>query len=102
MITTLLQHCIADALKKLYNIDADAESLVLQATSKNFEGDYTFVVFPYVKQARKAPDMVGREIGEEVQNQCSEVKSFNVVKGFLNFVIDERYWLAFVAKHNMV
>ena len=99
MITTLLQHCIADALKKLYNIDADAESFVLQATSKNFEGDYTFVVFPYVKQARKAPDMVGREIGEEVQNQCSEVKSFNVVKGFLNFVIDERYWLAFVAKH---
>lgn len=99
MIESLLQQSISEVLKNLYAIEVQPDSLVLQATSKNFEGDFTFVVFPYVKQARKAPDMVGRELGEAVQQLRPEVKSFNVVKGFLNFVINDDYWIHFVAQH---
>lgn len=96
MIESLLKQSIAESLKKLYAIDAAEENIVLQSTSKNFEGDFTFVVFPYVKQARKAPDMVGKEVGEAVAAARPEVSSFNVVKGFLNFVIADSYWIDFV------
>ncbi len=52
-ITTTLSQAVADALKNLYGIETDAKSIVLQDTRKEFKGDYTLVVFPYVKQARK-------------------------------------------------
>ena len=62
-ITTTLSQAVADALKKLYGIESDAKSIVLQDTRKEFKGDYTLVVFPYVKQARKSPESVANEIG---------------------------------------
>ncbi len=98
MIESLLKQSIAESLHNLYTIDVAVESIVLQSTSKNFEGDFTFVVFPFVKQARKAPDMVGKEVGEAVAALCPQVASFNVVKGFLNFVIADNYWIDFVGK----
>ena len=67
-ITTTLSQAVADALKKLYGIEADAKSIVLQDTRKEFKGDYTLVVFPYVKQARKSPEAVANEIGEAVED----------------------------------
>ena len=63
MIEQELQQAIAQALDKLYAINAVPEDVVLQTTKKEFEGDYTVVVFPYVKQARKSPDMVANELG---------------------------------------
>lgn len=93
-----LQQAIAQALHNLYNIEADADSIVLQSTKKEFEGDYTLVVFPFVKQARKSPEVVANEIGEALKPLCQEIESYNVVKGFLNIVIDSKYWIDFVAE----
>ena len=97
MIEQKLQQAVADALKSLYNIDVAPQSVVLQATKKEFTGDYTVVVFPYVKQARKSPEMVAAELGAAVKAAVPEVADFNVIKGFLNFSVADGYWCRFVA-----
>lgn len=95
MITDKIQSSASEALKKLYNIDATPDSIVLQKTKKEFEGDFTIVVFPYVKQARKSPEMVANELGKEICDSLAEVASFNVINGFLNFVVSDSYWTNF-------
>ncbi len=97
-ITTTLSQAVADALKNLYGIETDAKSIVLQDTRKEFKGDYTLVVFPYVKQARKSPEAVANEIGEAVKAALPLVEGFNVIKGFLNFEVADSYWTSFVAE----
>ncbi len=95
MIDSKLQQSVSDSLKKLYNIDVSADSVVLQKTKKEFSGDYTVVVFPYVKQARKSPEMVANELGAAVKEALPEISDFNVIKGFLNFSVDDAYWTSF-------
>ena len=97
-ITETLTTTVAAVLKQLYGIEQTADSIVLQDTRKEFRGDYTLVVFPYVKQARKAPEAVGAEIGEAVKAALPLVAGYNVVKGFLNLEIADSYWLQFVAE----
>ncbi len=95
-ITDHLTQAIAAALNELYSISADAASITLQETRREFSGDYTLVVFPYVKQARKAPEAVAQDIGAHVAANMPEVSGFNVVKGFLNFEVADSYWLRFI------
>ena len=97
-IVTSITQTVSQALKALYGIEAEEKTIVLQDTRKEFKGDYTLVVFPYVKQARKAPEAVAQEIGAYVQEHASEVSGFNVIKGFLNFEVADAYWLQFVAE----
>ena len=98
-IESQLQNVIASCLKSLYNIDITPSSIILQTTKKEFEGDYTLVVFPFVKQARKSPEMVANELGEAIKSQLDTVASYNVVKGFLNISIDNSYWVNFMAEN---
>ena len=100
MIEQNLQKAVSSALKSLYNIDAAPESVVLQTTKKEYAGDYTVVVFPYVKQARKSPEMVANELGAAVKELVAEVSDFNVIKGFLNFSVADSYWVSFVGERN--
>ncbi len=95
MIDKDLQIAVSEALKSLYNIDVATESVVLQKTKKEFEGDYTIVVFPFVKQARKSPEAVANELGGAVKASLPQVADFNVIKGFLNFSICDDYWKSF-------
>ena len=97
-ITDALTQAVAAALKSLYGIEQEAENIQLQDTRKEFAGDYTLVVFPYVKQARKSPEAVATEVGEAVKQGLAEVSGYNVVKGFLNFEISDRYWAQFIAE----
>lgn len=83
---------VAEAVKALYGLDVDAASIVPQATRKEFEGNLTVMVFPFVKAARKAPEAVGTEIGEWLVQNVPAVCRFNVVKGFLNIVITPTFW----------
>ena len=99
-ITTSLSQVISQALKELYAVKQAPESIVLQETRRDFSGDYTLVVFPYVKQARKSPEAVGQEIGAYVQQHLADVAGYNVIKGFLNFEIADNYWLHFVAENS--
>ncbi|MBQ8704383.1 MAG: arginine--tRNA ligase [Bacteroidales bacterium] len=97
-IVATLTQTISQALRSLYDIEADEKTIVLQDTRKEFKGDYTLVVFPYVKQARKAPEAVAQEIGSYVKDNLTLVSGYNVIKGFLNFEVSDSYWLQFVAK----
>ncbi|MDE5894411.1 MAG: hypothetical protein K2H00_00080 [Muribaculum intestinale] len=93
-IDSIIQEAVARAVASLYGIEADAASIVPQATRKEFEGNLTIVVFPWVKAARKAPEAVGKEIGEWLTANEPAVKGYNVVKGFLNIVIEPTYFTA--------
>ncbi len=98
MIDNKIQQAVADALKKLYNIDNAIDNVVIQKTKKEFSGDYTIVVFPFVKQAHKSPEAVANELGAAVKESLDEVADFNVIKGFLNFTVADSYWSAFADK----
>ena len=93
-ITDSLTGAIARALKDLYGVEQSPASIALQDTRRDFRGDYTLVVFPYVKQARKSPEAVAAEIGEAVKAALPEVAGYNVIKGFLNFEIADSHFLA--------
>ena len=101
MIEQKLQQAVADALNRLYSLEVSPDTVVLQATKKEFTGDYTVVVFPYVKQARRSPEQVANELGAMVKESVSEVAGFNVIKGFLNFEIADNYWVDFVSEKNL-
>lgn len=79
------------AVRELYGLEI--ENVQLQKTRSEFEGDVTVVVFPFVKAARKSPDVVGNEVGEYLKSYCDVVSDFNVVKGFLNITINQDYWV---------
>ena len=74
-------------------MEVAASSIVPQTTRKEFEGNLTVVVFPYLKASKKAPEATAQEIGEYLVANCDAVKAFNVVKGFLNIVIEPKFWL---------
>ena len=82
----------SEAVKALYGADCPAESLQVAVTRKEFEGDYTLVVFPLLKTSHQAPEATGNAIGEYLKANCPEVSSYNVVKGFLNICLSGTYW----------
>ncbi|PTM05221.1 MAG: arginine--tRNA ligase [Bacteroidetes bacterium] len=91
-ISKTLSETCTGVLKDLYQLEV--ESIEWQATRKEFAGDLTLVVFPYLKASRKKPEDTAQEIGTLLQERHAEVKAFNVVKGFLNISISDSYWQA--------
>lgn len=91
-LDSIISQGVSRAVKELYGVDTPAEQIVPQATRKEFEGNLTIVVFPWVKAARKAPDAVATEIGNWLVDNEPAVDRFNAVKGFLNIVIEPTYW----------
>lgn len=83
---------VADALKSLYGAEVKKEEIVPQATRKEFEGNLTVVVFPYLKLSHKKPEETAQEIGEWLIKHVPEVEKFNVVKGFLNISVSGSFW----------
>jgi arginyl-tRNA synthetase len=92
-LETQISLALQTALKQLYNIDIEADPALVQPTRKGFTGDLTVVVFPWVKVARKSPDALGAEIGQQLKDTVDVVEDFNVVKGYLNLQIKESYWM---------
>ncbi|MBA4411546.1 MAG: arginine--tRNA ligase [Bacteroidota bacterium] len=85
---------IVEAIEKCYHQQVDPSLVQLQNTRKEFEGDITLVVFPFVRMSKKSPEQTAAEIGEYLQQNVAEVDKFNVVKGFLNLVISSSYWIS--------
>ena len=92
-IENLITEASIKAIKQLYNVVIESDKVQIQQTRKEFDGDKTLVVFPFVKMARKAPEQVANEIGEFLKSEIEEIVDFNSVKGFLNLVISDSYWL---------
>lgn len=84
---------VREAVKKIF--DADLETVELQPTRKDFEGDITVVVFPMLRLLKGNPQAIGEQIGSYLETHVAEIDRFNVVKGFLNLVICDDYYLDF-------
>ena len=90
--STVVQSTV-EAIKSLYGADFNAEKIQLQKTRKEFEGDFTLVVFPFLSLSKKKPEDTAQEIGEYLKANQPVVSAFNVVKGFLNLSISTDYWI---------
>src|SRR3712207_373786 len=88
------------AVKELYGQDVPSQLVQLQKTKSNFEGNLTLVVFPFLKISKKKPEETAQEIGQLLQQNCSAVSSFNVVKGFLNLNIAPSAWISLLNDMN--
>ena len=82
----------SEAIKALYGAEVDPSTLQVQPTRKEFEGDYTLVVFPLLRITRQSPDASGNALGEWLCANCQEISAFNSVKGFLNLSLFQLYW----------
>ena len=92
-IEKIIAKNVCEAVKKLYSADFEENNVVIQQTKKEFEGDFTVVTFSFTKIAGKSPEIIGNEIGNELVNSCENIENFNVIKGFLNLVIANKYWV---------
>ncbi len=81
------------AVKELYNADILETQIALQATRKEFEGQITIVTFPVTRFSKSSPEQTGKEIGAYLQQHIAEISDFNVIKGFLNIVLSDAYWI---------
>lgn len=93
-IENQISRAVIAAVKELYAQEVTEAMVQLQKTKSTFEGNYTLVVFPFLKISRKKPEDTAQEIGEYIAKHCEAVAGFNVVKGFLNLVIAAEAWIS--------
>ncbi|TKK64777.1 arginine--tRNA ligase [Ilyomonas limi] len=97
-IVTDIKKAAAKALQALYNVNINEADVLVNSTKPEFDGDYTIVLFAFVKQLRKSPEILGKEIGDYLMaNELQLFSRFNVIKGFLNLTIKDTYWLHFLS-----
>ena len=88
----LIAGSAAEAVRQLWGAEVEASLLQVQITRKEFEGDYTLVVFPLLKISHLAPEATGNAIGQWMTENVPEVGGYNTVKGFLNVSLSNVYW----------
>lgn len=96
-LNELLSGYIEEAVNSVYGATPDKSAIQLQKTRKDFEGDITLVTFPLLRISKKSPETTGLEIGKFlVDNNSSLISGYNCVKGFLNLIISNKYYLNFI------
>jgi arginyl-tRNA synthetase len=95
-IISIIQEGVVKAVKDIYGGDISPQTVNLTQTRREFEGDFTVVVFPFTKIARKKPDEIGQEMGAFLKENLEEVADFNVIKGFLNLSLSDTFWQSFL------
>lgn len=91
---------VIEAVQSLYNENIESKLVQPQKTKKEFTGDLTVVVFPFIKASKKSPEQTAQELGEYLLKHVEQIEGFNVVKGFLNLSISAKYWLSVFDKIN--
>jgi arginyl-tRNA synthetase len=87
-------------LQELYSLTIDEKDIQINETKPEFEGDYTLVLFSFIKQLKKSPEQLGKEIGDHLVNNDPDLFSaYNVIKGFLNLTVQNNYWVEFLQKN---
>ena len=94
-----LEEGITQAIESLYGSKIEKKIISLSPTKKEFDGDYTLVVFPFTKLAKKAPPAIAEEIGIHLKENLDLVTDFNVIKGFLNLTINNSFWFNFLSEN---
>lgn len=92
-INPIIIKAVKSALSHLYQVGVNEETIQLQKTRKEFEGDVTLVVFPFLKASKKSPELTATDIGEYLTQQSEVVQKYNVVKGFLNIVVEKKFYI---------
>ncbi len=95
-ISSIIQQNVIEAVQELYGAMVASDTVQITSTRKDFVGDYTVVTFPFTKVSGKKPEEIGAELGEYLVARVPHVASYNVVKGFLNLVIGDGFWLDFL------
>lgn len=95
-IENKIQKAIAEIIYLEFGQDVDRDNIALNKTREDFEGDFTFVVFPYLKFSGKPPEQTAEIIGKGLVERVLEVESYNIIKGFLNIELTTQYWLNFL------
>ncbi len=92
-----LKQATANAIQAIYQVQIKPEQVLVNETKPEIEGDFTIVLFAFVKQLGKSPEELGNALGEAVKNSMPGlITDFNIVKGFLNFTISDQFWLDFI------
>jgi arginyl-tRNA synthetase len=97
-----LKQATANALQEIYQVQIKSEQVLVNATKPEIEGDYTIVLFAFVKQLGKSPEELGNALGSAVKaSMPGIITDFNIVKGFLNFTISDQFWLEYIQAANI-
>ena len=97
-IVHIIQNAVKQAVLELYKVEMAANEVICSPTRKEFEGDYTVTVFNFAKTARKAPPVIGQELGAYLTEKLPIVSKFNVIQGFVNLSVSESFWTNFVVE----
>lgn len=92
-IESNIAKCVIAGLKELYNADIEQDKVQIQGTKKEFKGDKTVVVFPFLRASKRSPEQTAEQLGEYLKSNIESIVDFNVVKGFLNLSISSDFWL---------
>jgi arginyl-tRNA synthetase len=96
MIEKLLADTACDAILSLYGQTVESNSVGIERTKKEIPGDFTIVVFPFTKYSKKSPESTATEIGAFLQSRLPEIGEVNIIKGFLNIILRDCYWMDFL------
>ena len=99
MIEKLIAEKAADAIKSLYGQEVASETLQVEKTRPDFDGDYTLVVFPLSRISKKSPADTATDVGEYLVTNVNVISGYSVIKGFLNLNIDDKHWIDFFENH---
>ncbi len=94
---SVLRTGIKEAVRKLYNGEVTDELIQIQETRKDFKGDFTIVVFPLLRFSKNTPEKTAETIGKYLMGSFPSISGFNVIKGFLNLEISDKWWVDYLA-----
>lgn len=98
-VVSEIKSAAAKAIEQVFNIKADESAILVNVTKPEFEGDYTIVLFAFIKQLKQSPEALGKDLGSYLlDNNKTIFSGFNVIKGFLNLSVNNSYWVHFLQK----
>ena len=100
MIEQIILEKTCEALFKMYGQSVPPERIGFEKTKKEIEGDFTIVVFPLTRYSKKSPEATAGEIGHYLQNSIPDIKEFTIIKGFLNLILKESFWISFLVEQS--
>ena len=95
-IESLIAEGVAGAIKHVFNAEADVSLIQIQKTKKEFKGDFTVVVFPLLRYSKSTPEATASKIGDYLVQNHTDIKSYSVIKGFLNLELGQAFWNQFL------
>ncbi len=93
-IENTIRNKVIEAIKELYNQDVEPATTTITTTRKEFTGDETVVVFPFLRISRKSPEQTAEDLGRYLEENADEIAGYNIVKGFLNLTLAKHYWIS--------